>query len=435
MKRNVVAIIGSAGEISESVRRSAEALGLALADRGFDLVSGGMDGVMRAVARGHGLSQRATNLIHIEPGWGRAWERNPYPAAVVRTELGAMRNHLVVRSADLVVAVAGGAGTLSELAIAWQEGKPVAALRGSGGWSERFADSVLDQRETMPVVGCDTVTEVVDWATRMRPAGVYGGRLNRDFYPLEVPVLHRVHDGIPDDNHRIQLRFGMSIAKTEVVRRLHDLSRQVEDWNREHRASTVALVTFDDGWRDALLLAETFERLPLLCPTIFLSEGHFADPPHPLPLQRLYSYCAKRGCDPEDDVAFGPATRSGLKDMPEAAQHAALDALGVDPMEGTEFLLTAGEIEKLRSVGWVVASHGHLHEYLERRDMLREELEHLSISVERRGHMPWLAWPEGIWSARSWSDARAAGFRIQFGLDPSPVEQQFEGLVMRTVWR
>ena len=108
MTRNVVAVVGSAGDISHEMRRLAESLAHALATSGFDLVTGGMDGVMRAVARGHRQAATETNLIHVEPGWGRAWERNPHPAGIVRTGLGSMRNHIVVRSADLVVALAGG---------------------------------------------------------------------------------------------------------------------------------------------------------------------------------------------------------------------------------------------------------------------------------------------------------------------------------------
>ena len=117
MRRNVVAIVGSAGTIPHELRCSVETLARALGDAGFDLVTGSMDGVMRAAARGHGRSVSGANLVHVEPGWGRAWERNPYPASIVRTNLGSMRNHLVVRSADLVVAVSGGSGTLSEMAI------------------------------------------------------------------------------------------------------------------------------------------------------------------------------------------------------------------------------------------------------------------------------------------------------------------------------
>ena len=53
MRRNVVAVVGSAGEISASLRQAVESLATELANAGFDLVTGGMDGVMRAAARGH----------------------------------------------------------------------------------------------------------------------------------------------------------------------------------------------------------------------------------------------------------------------------------------------------------------------------------------------------------------------------------------------
>lgn len=402
MRRNTVAIIGSAGTIPRELRRTVETLACALSDAGFDLVTGGMDGVMRAVARGHGQSAGATNLVHIEPGWGCTWERNPHPAGIVRTNLGLMRNHLVVRSADLVVAVSGGSGTLSEMAIAWQEKKPIAALRGSGGWSEQLADTALDRRAESTVTGCDTVDEIVAWAARLRPEGVYAGRVNRDFYPLEVPVLHRVHVVTPTEVHRVHLRYGMSIEKSGLVRRLEGLSRRGESWNREHGAATVALVTFDDGWKDVTLLADTFKKLPCLCPVLFVGKNHFAEPVRPLPLQRLYHHCAERGLDPEDRAALGGVTRSGLKSLPEAEQHAALDGLGVEPMLDPEWLLNAEDIARLKSAGWVVATHGHRHEDLRKRDGLGKELASLAEVVEDRGHTPWLAWPEGQWSRTAW---------------------------------
>ena len=436
MRRNTVAIVGSAGTISRELRHTVEALARTLCDRGFDLVTGGMDGVMRAAARGHGLSSNGANLVHVEPGWGRAWERNPHPASVVRTGLGSMRNHLVVRSADLVVAVSGGSGTLSEMAIACQEGKPVAALRGSGGWSDRLADTTLDRRRrTATVTGCDTVDDVAAWADRLRPEGVYAGRVNQGFYPLEVPALHRMYEGAPDEHHRMHLRYGMSIAKSDLVRRLERLNRRVESWNRKHDATTVALITFDDGWKDVTRLAGTFDNLPCLCPVLFVGENHFREPLRPLPLQRLYRHCTDHGLDPEDLAALRCVTRSRLKSLPEADQHAALDGLGIDTMLDPEWLLNPEDIAHLRSAGWIVASHGDRHEDLTCRTGLRDELARLAESIENRGHMPWLAWPEGRWSRSSCENARAAGFRLQFGLRTQPCGRPCEGMVTRTVWK
>ena len=227
--------------------------------------------------------------------------------------------------------------------------------------------------------------------------------------PLEVPALHRVHEGTPAKAHQVHLRYGMSIERSDLVRRLEGLSRRVASWNREHNAETVALVTFDDGWKDVMPLADTFEKLPCLCPVLFVGENHFAKPVRPLPLQRLYHHCAERGLDPEDRAALRGVTRSGLKILPEAQQHTALDGLGVEPWFDPEWLLNAEGVAQLKSSGWIVATHGHRHEDLGKRDGLGKELVRLAEEVEDRGHTPWLAWPEGQCSCTAWEDARTAG--------------------------
>lgn len=435
MTRNVVAVVGSASGVSDEVRCLAESLARALSEAGFDLVTGGMGGVMRAVACGHRTASTGTNLIHVEPGWGRPWERNPHPAGIVRTGLGAIRNHIVVRSADLVVGVSGGAGTLSEVALAWQEGTPTAVLRGAGGWAARLADTALDDRRgDWRVVGCDTVEEVLAWATSLRPEGAYLGRANRGFYPLEVPAIHRVHWGEPDPVHRVHLRYGMSLEYGDLVSRLRELNDSVERWNVAHAAETVALVTFDDGWEEVTQLTTVFDELPCLCPVLFVGENHFLEEPLPLPLQRLYQHCAELGVDPEDRSVFGVSTRSGLKKMPEREQHEILDAAGVDRMAAPAWLLNPSDIASLRNAGWVVASHGQYHEDLPKRLRLGQELTDLADRIEQRSHMPWLCWPEGRWSPTACEHAKHAGFHYQFGICSPTAAALPEGMVMRRIW-
>ena len=63
---------------------------------------------------------------------------------VIPSGMGWARNQLVVNAADVIVAVAGGAGTLSELAYAWQTGKPVVCYTEFEGWTKRLADTQID---------------------------------------------------------------------------------------------------------------------------------------------------------------------------------------------------------------------------------------------------------------------------------------------------
>ena len=63
--------------------------------------------------------------------------------------------------ADVVVAVRGGTGTLSEAALAWQFGKPVIAIVGFGGWSEELAGRQLDPRQDGVVQPASSAAEAV----------------------------------------------------------------------------------------------------------------------------------------------------------------------------------------------------------------------------------------------------------------------------------
>ena len=122
-----VAVVG-AGRASSEEERAAEAIGRGLAEAGAVVVCGGLGGVMEAACRGAKAGGGAT--IGILPGTNRA-EANQFVDVAIPTGLGEMRNALVVRAADALVAVGGEFGTLSEIALALKAGKPVVAL---GGW-------------------------------------------------------------------------------------------------------------------------------------------------------------------------------------------------------------------------------------------------------------------------------------------------------------
>jgi uncharacterized protein (TIGR00725 family) len=124
-----VAVVGAGGaDVAPEVLAIAEAVGAELGRRGAVVVTGGLGGVMHAACRGARSTGAAT--LGILPGDDRA-AANPFVSIAVTTGLGELRNGLVVRSADALVAIGGGPGTLSEIALALKAGKPVA---GIGTW-------------------------------------------------------------------------------------------------------------------------------------------------------------------------------------------------------------------------------------------------------------------------------------------------------------
>jgi uncharacterized protein (TIGR00725 family) len=125
--RPYVAVVG-AGDASDEARAAAEEVGRLLAERGAVLVCGGLGGVMEAASRG--AAGAGGIVVGLVPGDDRR-AANPYLTVALSTGLGEMRNPLVVRAADAVIAIAGAYGTLSEIAFALRTGK---AVVGIGTW-------------------------------------------------------------------------------------------------------------------------------------------------------------------------------------------------------------------------------------------------------------------------------------------------------------
>lgn len=132
----------------------AEQAGEMLARRGITLVTGGRGGVMEAASRGAAGAGGLT--VGIMPGTD-ARSANPWCDVVIPTGLGHARNVLTALAGDFIVAVGGGAGTLSELCFGWIHARPIYVLGGSGGWSDRLAGGVLDHRASSVIVPCDSI--------------------------------------------------------------------------------------------------------------------------------------------------------------------------------------------------------------------------------------------------------------------------------------
>ena len=120
-----IAVCGPDPVPDADVERRAEQIGRLLARAGAVLVCGGLGGVMEAACRGAAAEGGTT--IGILPDADRS-RANPHLTYSIPTGMGEMRNTLIVRSADALIAVAGEFGTLSEIAFALKTGVPVVGL-------------------------------------------------------------------------------------------------------------------------------------------------------------------------------------------------------------------------------------------------------------------------------------------------------------------
>ncbi len=146
-----------------AVESAAEAVGRGLAEAGAVVVCGGLGGVMAATCRGAASAGGTT--VGILPGPDRG-EANPWVTVPLPTGLGEARNALVVRAADVLVALGGGWGTLSEIALALRTGRPVVGLgtwlleppgEAAGPGVEEVGDPVEAVRRALALAGSNHV--------------------------------------------------------------------------------------------------------------------------------------------------------------------------------------------------------------------------------------------------------------------------------------
>jgi len=163
MKRvPLIAVIGSGSLPDGDFRRAlAERIGRTIVDEGYRLLTGGLGGVMEAAAQGAraSTSYREGAVVAVLPGTAPA-EAGDLADIVLPSGLDVVRN-LLMAHADAVVAVGGGAGTLTEIALAWAMFRLIIALRVDG-WSGELADRRIDDRVRYPDIPDDVVRGAAD---------------------------------------------------------------------------------------------------------------------------------------------------------------------------------------------------------------------------------------------------------------------------------
>ncbi|MEN2995101.1 MAG: TIGR00725 family protein [Thermodesulfovibrio sp.] len=121
----IIGVIG-AGEAEKELLDLAEEVGRLLAKEKVIVVTGGLGGVMEAACKGAYYEGGIT--LGILPT-DKKEDANPYVKIPIPTGMGEMRNSLIVRASDALIAIGGGYGTLSEIALALKTGKKVVGLK------------------------------------------------------------------------------------------------------------------------------------------------------------------------------------------------------------------------------------------------------------------------------------------------------------------
>jgi hypothetical protein len=141
----VVAVVGPSSA-DPSDLAAAERVGAALAAHSAIVVTGGLGGVMEAASRG--AASAGGVVVGLLPGVDRS-AANEWVSFALPTGLGELRNGLIVRACDAMIAVGGGYGTLSEIALALKAGKRVV---GIGSWDVEGVQQAPDAASAVDLV-------------------------------------------------------------------------------------------------------------------------------------------------------------------------------------------------------------------------------------------------------------------------------------------
>jgi len=160
MKKLQILIIGNNDNgCTPELENIAYQTGAEVAKSNSILITGGLGGVMKAASKGAKDSGGIT--VGIIPQNDKS-EANEFCDIIIPTGIGLMRDFLNVLSADGVIAIGGGSGTLSEICAAYMYSKPIVVLKNSGGTATKFTDQYLDHRKNVKIIGVETPKDAVE---------------------------------------------------------------------------------------------------------------------------------------------------------------------------------------------------------------------------------------------------------------------------------
>jgi len=161
VKKLQILVIGNNDNgCTPEIEKIAYEVGSEVAKSGSVLITGGLGGVMRAASHGaHDIGGITVGIIpQDDPSLA-----NEFCDIVIPSGMGLTRDFLNALSADGVIVVGGGSGTLSEICAAYMHKKPIVTLKNSGGIASKYTDQYLDHRKNVKIIGVETPRQAIKY--------------------------------------------------------------------------------------------------------------------------------------------------------------------------------------------------------------------------------------------------------------------------------
>ena len=159
-KRQILVIGNNTNGCTPKHEKIAYEVGIEIAKSNSVLITGGLGGVMAAASHGaHDANGLTVGIIPQD----NASEANEYCDIVIPSGMGLTSDFLNALSADGIIIIGGGSGTLSEVCAAYMHKKPMVAIKNMGGAVEPYIDGYVDHRKNIKIIGVDSPKEAVEY--------------------------------------------------------------------------------------------------------------------------------------------------------------------------------------------------------------------------------------------------------------------------------
>ena len=169
MRKLQIGVMGSAADLkyTKAAEKFAKKLGKLIAESGNILVYGAENDYSSLSTE---AAKKASEYGGITVGVAGGKNKEIYgeyrPTVLINSglEIGGGRETTLVLSCDVIIAISGGSGTLTEIAIAYQRGLPIITVDKFGGWAEELSNRYLDNRKRIKCITATTEEEALEKA-------------------------------------------------------------------------------------------------------------------------------------------------------------------------------------------------------------------------------------------------------------------------------